>query len=340
MLQHVRQSLLHDAVRGEIDAGRQRPGRALGHGLDGQAGAADGLEQLVELCESWLGHQLGLLIVGFQHPDQTAHLGHAEPAGVFDPAQGQRCLTGIALDHRSGGSGLDDHHAHRMRDDVVQLTGDAGAFLHDGVVGHPFPILAQTSPTVEDRAADGDGDRHREGHAAHDLEPVEPGLRGELHRGPRHERHGRHQREDPLTGFERGGRVGRQHQRHDQVVGVADRGVGQRGRGHGPQHRHGCAAPGHERHARDDDQGERHGVGIATAGLRVSEGRGEKREPQDRRGEEAVHHQRVDPAQALPPRASFHDLDGSGPPSDRRHPAERFGGSTTRLTVHASIGNT
>ena len=63
VLERVRQALLDDAVRGEVDRAREREALALDVQVDGQAGAADLVHQRVEAVEPRLGGELGVVAV-------------------------------------------------------------------------------------------------------------------------------------------------------------------------------------------------------------------------------------------------------------------------------------
>ena len=97
--------------------------------LDGQAGAADLVEQRVEAVEAGLGHELGFVPFAAHGGEETAHLGERCPAGPLDASE-----RIAVLGHRVGelvpdGADLEHHHADGVGDDVVELAGDPRALL-------------------------------------------------------------------------------------------------------------------------------------------------------------------------------------------------------------------
>jgi hypothetical protein len=51
------------------------------------------------------------------------------PAGLLDRPKGIARLVGVAVEYLLRGTGLHDHDADAVRNDVVQLSGDAGALV-------------------------------------------------------------------------------------------------------------------------------------------------------------------------------------------------------------------
>lgn len=78
-----------------------------------------------------------------QHTEQAAHLRQCGPGGVADVQQPFGPLGGHARGGQPGRLGLHSDHGDVMGDDIVQLTGDACAFLACGVLhegaGHDLP---------------------------------------------------------------------------------------------------------------------------------------------------------------------------------------------------------
>ena len=147
MLERVGQALLDDAVGGEVDAAREREGLAVDVQPDGQAGAADLVQQRVEAVEARLGHELDLVLLAAHGGQQAAHLGERRPAGPLDAPErvavlGQR--VGKLVPDRAH---LEHHHADRVGDDVVELAGDPRALL-----GHRDARRRLALPLRPDRA--------------------------------------------------------------------------------------------------------------------------------------------------------------------------------------------
>jgi hypothetical protein len=84
VLADVRQRLLHDAVGGEVDAGRQRPPLALDGEVDVQAGRADLLDQRIEAREARLRREQVLGLSLAQDAEQEAQLAERLAARSLD----------------------------------------------------------------------------------------------------------------------------------------------------------------------------------------------------------------------------------------------------------------
>ena len=82
-----------------------------------------------ELAHAGLRRQLVLVAVLAQEPEQAVQLRDGLPARRLDRGQRLLRLGLIAVDHEARGARLDAHHAHVVRDDVVQLARDPHALL-------------------------------------------------------------------------------------------------------------------------------------------------------------------------------------------------------------------
>jgi len=90
------------------------------------------LEQAGELLHARLRFELAALVVGrTQHAEQPAHLRERLPSGAGDRGQRLPRLLRRRLERERGPIGLYHHHAHVVRDDVVQFAGDPGALGGD-----------------------------------------------------------------------------------------------------------------------------------------------------------------------------------------------------------------
>src|SRR6266536_2208502 len=132
VLERVRQSLLDDAVSGDVDARRQRSGVALDPQPDGHTGLAHILDQPVEMPHARLRRQRQLVVAVAQDAEQPAHLNKRLPPRRLDRAE--RLANGrlIALELPLGTLSLNHDDADGVRHDVVQLSRDARAFFGDG----------------------------------------------------------------------------------------------------------------------------------------------------------------------------------------------------------------
>ncbi|HEY2938505.1 MAG TPA: hypothetical protein VGJ27_01700 [Gaiellaceae bacterium] len=124
VLERVRKRRLHDPVRREIDAGRQLGRGTFEHDLDGQARGFHLGEEGVELRKARLRRERELVVARSQHPEQAAHLLERLVACALD--HGERFLRfgRLGLEDFLAAARLEDHHADRVRDDVVELAGD------------------------------------------------------------------------------------------------------------------------------------------------------------------------------------------------------------------------
>ena len=143
--------LLHDAVHGHADAGRDVVDDA-GHGqAHGQPGG--GVDEGGQVGERRHGHRpavVGGIVVAAQHAEHLAQLVHRLAAGALDV--GEQVLGGVRPGRQvaAGGRRLDHHHADRVGDDVVQLAGDARPLLGDPLAGEDLPLpLGPLGPVGE-----------------------------------------------------------------------------------------------------------------------------------------------------------------------------------------------
>ena len=287
-------------------AGQLAGGSRADH-LDRQSRRAHGVEQRIELREP--GHRCGrsgLAVVG-QHADQAPHLRQSGTTGLLD--LGDRVVRGlrIAVDDGPGRPRLDDHHAHRVGDHVVELARDAGPFEGDRLTSRGLSVQYQTAAAVEDDPTDQDGKAHREREPDHHLDPVVVLLRGELRCERTDDRERDAERRDPSPGLVRGDGVGRERQRRVARPSVTDERKGDGRPAHDPEDRQGRPSPHCERRARDQDERPRDGPVDA-----ILRGHGGPDDRRDEGGEDRVPHERVHPPQALPP-GPIHRKDASQP---------------------------
>ena len=97
--------------------------------LDGQARAADLVEQRVEAVEAGLRQELGLVPFAAHGGQETAHLGERGPAGSLDALERIAVLGRRIGEVVPDGADLEHHHADGVGDDVVELAGDPRALL-------------------------------------------------------------------------------------------------------------------------------------------------------------------------------------------------------------------
>jgi hypothetical protein len=127
VLERVRERLLHDPVGREVEPGRQRRSHALDRQLDRQSGVANLLEQLGELLEPRLRRERRVrVLLGPDHPEQAAELAQRLAARRLDRRQRRPRPRRLRVKDVGARRRLNDHHAHVVRDHIVQLTRDPG----------------------------------------------------------------------------------------------------------------------------------------------------------------------------------------------------------------------
>ena len=138
VLEGVGERLLHDPVDGQPGAGTPGARGALAGQLDPDARGADLVDQLVEVVQARLGDQLerGLRRLAVaEQAEQSPHFRQRLPPRPRDLLHRVRGPVG----RRGGGEGRavgqGDHDGQVVRDDVVQLPGDAGALGGDRELG-------------------------------------------------------------------------------------------------------------------------------------------------------------------------------------------------------------
>ena len=131
VLQGVRQRLLHDPVRRQVDARRDRALVALDPQLDRHARLAHLLDEVAEVAQARLRRERELVVGAPQHPEQPAHLGHRGAAGGLDRREHLARLRPLVAERPALGARLHDHDREVVRDDVVQLARDPRALLGD-----------------------------------------------------------------------------------------------------------------------------------------------------------------------------------------------------------------
>ncbi len=172
MLERVGQRLLHDAVGGELERGRERALVAGHEQLDLEAALSGLADQLRQLCKVGLRREIVGLLRTAEKAEQAVELEDGLAARVLDRAQHLHRLLRPALQHAAGGAGLDTHHADVVRDDVVQLPRDSHALLEHspprvlvalslelcGLRGELFLALSERAHGQAEQQREGDQD--------------------------------------------------------------------------------------------------------------------------------------------------------------------------------------
>src|SRR5581483_10399782 len=117
VLERVREGLLDDPVRGEVDGRWEIVALALDGELDLEARGTDRRCEALELGDPRLRRKRRVVVVLAEHAEQAAHLDERLTARALDLLERGRRRV-IALRARSAGLEHDD--AEVVRDDVVQ----------------------------------------------------------------------------------------------------------------------------------------------------------------------------------------------------------------------------
>ena len=131
VLDHVGESLLDDPVPADIEDGVDRPHRTIDTNVHLESRVAHLLHEYLELAERRLRTaQGGLVAVAAKHPQEGAELTEGATGGPLDGFEDLHRPPRIRLCRAAPSTCLYGDHAHRMGDDVVELTGDpASLFL-------------------------------------------------------------------------------------------------------------------------------------------------------------------------------------------------------------------
>jgi hypothetical protein len=140
VLERVCQALLDDAIRREVEPTWQWERLAVHVQLDGEPGAADLVQERVEAVEAGLRRELRLLAVAAHRGQQAPHLGERHAAGTLDAGERIAVLRERVGELVPDGADLEDHHAHCVGDDVVELACDPRALLRHRDAGRGFAL--------------------------------------------------------------------------------------------------------------------------------------------------------------------------------------------------------
>ncbi len=179
VFERVRERLLDDPVRRDVDPGRDRarfPGYPY---LHLQPGEGEPVDQRAQPGKGRLRRQPGggrglvrfvrAVLGGGEQAQQVPQFGHRVPPGRLHGAHRRRGLLGQGGEHLAGGSGLHHHQAHVVADDVVELRRDPGPFGVDGAAGRALALpLQQPAALLQRHAVAAPGaQQHRAERARH-----------------------------------------------------------------------------------------------------------------------------------------------------------------------------
>jgi hypothetical protein len=144
----VHQRLLDDPVRGQVDPGRELDRLPFGHQLDWQTGITNLPDEAIEVAQARLRREHGGLVRRSEDIHQAAHLVERLAAGRLDGNESLDRLVGIRRQRPPPATRLEDDHADRVGNDVVQLASDPSP-----LVGHRPPGFLVPPPFEVDRAS-------------------------------------------------------------------------------------------------------------------------------------------------------------------------------------------
>ncbi len=251
MLDHVRERLLHDAVRDQVEPRRQRSGRA----LVTASTATPAPRTVSSRASSCSRPGCGARSASGARSAFSMPISRRISARPSRPVASMRPIAALAasgssFDHRPCRAGLHDHHAHRVRHDVVQLPGDPGPFLHDGVVCGPLAIERDAPSSVVPDPPDQHRQPGRERRGDGHLHPVRSrGTRAAVPRSPRRSRSAATERSEALARDVGRRGVRRDRHREHEVEPFCGRRQGHREREHRHEHRDRPATTDREREA-------------------------------------------------------------------------------------------
>jgi hypothetical protein len=141
VLERVRQRLLDDAVRRQVDPRRDRARLALDPQFHGHAGLANLVDEVPEVAQAGLRRERELVVGAAQHAEQAAHLRHRGAAGRLDRRQDVGRPGPLVAERAALGARLHDHDREVVGDDVVELARDPRSLLGDRQPGLVLALL-------------------------------------------------------------------------------------------------------------------------------------------------------------------------------------------------------
>src|SRR4029453_6841790 len=130
VLQGVGQALLHDSIGREVHGARKRDGFAFYLEPDRKPSSADQFEEGIEVVKARLWRELDVLAV-MHRAEEVTHLSQRPTACFLDVLERLPFFAERLRQPMADCPNLEHHHAHGMRDHVMQLTRDSGALLSD-----------------------------------------------------------------------------------------------------------------------------------------------------------------------------------------------------------------
>ena len=139
VLEGVGESLLDDAVRGEVDGARKWGRLAVHVESYVEPRGAHVSRQGRQVVQPGTWRELEQVVAVPQRTQQPAHLRECRAARLLDVSQ-RLPLLGRVRHPVAHGPDLEDHHAHRVGDYVVELARHPGSFLGHRHPGRRLPL--------------------------------------------------------------------------------------------------------------------------------------------------------------------------------------------------------
>ena len=127
MPERVGEGFLNYAVAGEFEARRKKASGSPDLETDGQSCFFDRFDDGAHVGEGRLGISITAAVT--QYSKDRSQLLHRPPTGLPDSLQSINCTIGSSLNYLACSSSLDDHQAHTVGDDVMELPSNTSALL-------------------------------------------------------------------------------------------------------------------------------------------------------------------------------------------------------------------
>ncbi len=169
MFERVRQSLLDNPVRRQLDADRQLASLSVDGELDGQARVSKLSDERGHVSEPRLRGER-IVRVTAEHAKQPAGLGERAPPALLDRLEHLASGRVRVIEEAPLGAGLENDHRDVVCDHVVQFTRDPRALLDDRLtrgdvalaLGDPSTAVAVADHTSDEEHHDALDDAERD----------------------------------------------------------------------------------------------------------------------------------------------------------------------------------
>ena len=222
VIDRVRQALLHEAVRRQVDAGWERYRLSLDLEVHREAGLASVGDERVDPAQARLWRQHRPTVRIPERADHPPHLRERLAPGPFDGEQRLALLLLLGTEQPTHAGRLDRHHADAVAHDVVELSGDPRAFLNDGTQRVGFTVaLSDDRPRLRGLRLVGGPAEHEAGEPAdreidRDEEDLGRRVSGDHGNQDRSARHDDREADAGLASVAEAAEEERRHQTHGE----------------------------------------------------------------------------------------------------------------------------